>query len=49
MNALRQVKWYGDFIIKSSPEPGIVYGQVGDGVSDHQYWGRPENIDTSQV
>ena len=49
LNALRQIKWYADFIIKSSPEPGVVYGQVGDGVSDHGYMGRPENIDINQV
>ena len=48
VNALRQVKWYGDYLVKASPEPGVVYGQVGDGQSDHQYWGRAENMDTSQ-
>ena len=47
LNALRQIKWYGDFLVKASPEPNVVYGQVGDGQSDHAYWGRAENMDTT--
>ena len=34
LNALRQIKWYGDYLVKCSPSPDVIYGQVGDGVSD---------------
>lgn len=39
---LRNLKWGDDYIIKAHPSPHVFYGQVGDGGSDHAFWGPPE-------
>ncbi|KAL0401198.1 UNVERIFIED_CONTAM: Endoglucanase 12 [Sesamum latifolium] len=33
-----------DYLIKAHPEANVLYGQVGDGKSDHACWQRPEDI-----
>src|SRR5438034_1379105 len=38
----RNLKWGTDYIIKAHPSPHVFYGQVGDGGSDHAFWGPPE-------
>jgi len=45
-NALAALKWATDFLIKAHPEPNVLYGQVGDGNSDHECWMRPEDMTT---
>jgi endoglucanase len=36
------IKRFTDFILKSHPSPEVLYWEVGDGHSDHAYWGPPE-------
>ena len=38
------IKWGTDYLIKAHPEPNLFIGQVGNGVEDHKFWGRPENM-----
>ncbi|CAH2057994.1 unnamed protein product [Thlaspi arvense] len=45
-NALAALKWATDYLIKAHPEPNVLYGQVGDGNSDHACWMRPEDMTT---
>ncbi|XP_015894940.4 endoglucanase 13 [Ziziphus jujuba] len=45
-NALDAIKWGTDYLIKAHPQPNILYGQVGDGDSDHACWQRPEDMTT---
>jgi endoglucanase len=39
---LRNLRWGDDYIIKAHPSANVLYGQVGDGSSDHAFWGAPE-------
>ena len=39
---LRNLRWGTDYIIKAHPAAHVFYGQVGDGGSDHAFWGPPE-------
>ncbi|KAK6156120.1 hypothetical protein DH2020_010368 [Rehmannia glutinosa] len=48
-NALRAVKWGTDYLVKAHPEPNVLYGQVGDGGSDHSCWQRPEDMTTPRT
>lgn len=36
------LKWGTDWIIKAHPSPNVVYGQVGTGGPDHNWWGPAE-------
>ncbi|KAJ6314679.1 hypothetical protein OIU78_018206 [Salix suchowensis] len=45
-NALDAIKWGTDYFIKAHPQPHVLYGQVGDGDSDHSCWERPEDMTT---
>ncbi|KAK4409721.1 Endoglucanase 8 [Sesamum angolense] len=45
-NAVRAVKWGTDYLLKASAHDGVVYVQVGDPLSDHNCWERPEDMDT---
>lgn len=48
-NAQKMVKWATDYFIKAwNPATKTLYGQVGDGNIDHQFWGRPEDMDQSK-
>ncbi|XP_047001433.1 endoglucanase A-like [Schistocerca americana] len=38
------IKWGTDWLLKAHPQPNQLYLQVGDGTADHNYWGRPEDI-----
>lgn len=48
-NALDAIKWGADYLIKAHPEPNVLYGEVGDGDSDHQCWQRPEDMTTPRT
>ncbi|GJX79500.1 endoglucanase 8 [Tanacetum coccineum] len=45
-NALKAVKWGTDYLLKATATDGVVYVQVGDAISDHNCWERPEDMDT---
>ncbi|CAO2175113.1 unnamed protein product [Urochloa humidicola] len=47
-HAMDAVKWGTDYFIKAHPEPNVLYGEVGDGDSDHDCWQRPEDMTTSR-
>lgn len=42
--AQNMVKWATDYFIKAHVAANKLYGQVGDGTLDHNYWGRPEEM-----
>ncbi|GAA0166787.1 hypothetical protein LIER_21865 [Lithospermum erythrorhizon] len=48
-NALEAVKWGTDYLIKAHPQPDVLYGEVGDGNTDHYCWQRPEDMTTSRT
>ncbi|KAJ3694611.1 hypothetical protein LUZ60_010091 [Juncus effusus] len=48
-NAMDAVKWGTDYFIKAHPEPYVLYGEVGDGDTDHVCWQRPEDMTTSRT
>ncbi|CAM8904526.1 unnamed protein product [Rhodiola kirilowii] len=48
-NALAAIRWGTDYLIKAHPEPNVLYGQVGDGSSDHACWMRPEEMTTPRT
>uniref|UniRef100_A0A2N9F1G4 Endoglucanase n=1 Tax=Fagus sylvatica TaxID=28930 RepID=A0A2N9F1G4_FAGSY len=48
-NALDAIKWGTDYLIKAHPEPDVLYGEVGDGDSDHECWMRPEDMTTPRT
>lgn len=45
-NAVKAVKWGTDYLLKVTAVPDTVYVQVGDALSDHNCWERPEDMDT---
>ncbi|XP_054279448.1 endoglucanase E-4-like [Macrosteles quadrilineatus] len=47
-HALEALRWAADYFIKCHVSPYELYGQVGDFALDHQYWGRPEQLNTSR-
>ncbi|PVH39514.1 hypothetical protein PAHAL_5G524000 [Panicum hallii] len=47
-HALEAVKWGTDYFVKAHPEAEVLYGEVGDGDSDHDCWQRPEDMTTSR-
>jgi hypothetical protein len=36
------LRWGADWIVKAHPRPDVVYGQVGTGGPDHNWWGSAE-------
>ncbi|XP_042067167.1 endoglucanase 13-like [Salvia splendens] len=48
-NALEAIKWGTDYLLKAHPKPNILYGEVGDGDSDHSCWMRPEDMTTPRT
>ncbi|KAH9292188.1 hypothetical protein KI387_042622, partial [Taxus chinensis] len=46
--SMEAIKWGTDYLVKAHPEPNVLYGQVGDGFSDHECWQRPEDMTTSR-
>ncbi|CAN6713217.1 unnamed protein product [Malus baccata var. baccata] len=47
-HAMDAVKWGTDYFIKAHPEPNVLYGEVGDGNTDHYCWQRPEDMTTNR-
>ncbi|KAF6140858.1 hypothetical protein GIB67_042271 [Kingdonia uniflora] len=47
-HAMEAVKWGTDYLIKAHPEPDVLYGEVGDGNTDHYCWQRPEDMTTNR-
>jgi len=43
-HALDQLKWVADYLVKCHPDKDTYYVQVGDGNSDHGYWGTAESM-----
>lgn len=41
-NALDQIKWVTDYLIKCHTGPNELWAQTADGHGDHSFWGRPE-------
>lgn len=48
-HAMEAVKWGTDYLIKAHPEANVLYGEVGDGNTDHYCWQRPEDMTTSRA
>ncbi|KAL2253987.1 UNVERIFIED_CONTAM: Endoglucanase 5 [Sesamum indicum] len=48
-HTLEAIKWGTDYFIKAHPQPYVLWGQVGDGVSDHYCWERPEDMTTPRT
>ncbi|KMQ95413.1 endoglucanase 2-like protein [Lasius niger] len=40
----KTIKWATDYFIKCHVSKNVLYGQVGDFMSDQMYWGRPEEM-----
>lgn len=47
-HTLWAIKWGTDYFIKAHTQPNVLWGQVGDGVSDHYCWERAEDMTTSR-
>ncbi|MEO8205032.1 MAG: glycoside hydrolase family 9 protein [Chthoniobacterales bacterium] len=45
---LDTLRWGMDWLIKAHPSANVLYGQVGDGNTDHSYWGPPEAMTMSR-
>ncbi|WP_328911816.1 MULTISPECIES: glycoside hydrolase family 9 protein [unclassified Streptomyces] len=39
---MRNLRWGDDWLLKAHPSANVLYGQVGDGGTDHAFWGPPE-------
>ncbi|KAI5419886.1 endoglucanase 5 isoform X1 [Lathyrus oleraceus] len=48
-HTLRAIKWGTDYFVKAHTQPNVLWGQVGDGVSDHYGWERAEDMTTSRT
>ncbi|KAF5732821.1 endoglucanase 14-like [Tripterygium wilfordii] len=48
-NALGAIRWGTDYLINAHPDPDVLYGEVGDGYSDHDCWQRPEDMTTPRT
>jgi endoglucanase len=38
-----------DYFIAAHPDPNTLYVQVGDGTTDHNYWGAPETVEAKGI
>ncbi|KAH9775145.1 Endoglucanase 6 [Citrus sinensis] len=47
-HAMNAIKWGTDYFIKAHPQPNVLYGEVGDGNTDHNCWQRPEDMTTDR-
>ena len=48
-NAMNTIKWGTEYLIKAHPTADVLYGEVGDCVSDHECWQRPEEMTTPRT
>lgn len=45
-HSMEAIKWGSDYLLKAHTEPDVLYGEVGDGNTDHNCWQRPEDMTT---
>lgn len=45
-HALEAIRWGSDYFLKATKYKNFVVAQVGDPISDHDCWERPEDMDT---
>ncbi|KAL4038978.1 hypothetical protein IC575_002620 [Cucumis melo] len=48
-NTLKAIKWATDYFLKAHTSRNVLWGQVGDGSSDHFCWQRPEDMTTPRT
>lgn len=48
-HALEAIRWGTDYMLKATSVPDSVVGVVGDPISDHNCWERPEDMDTPRT
>ncbi|KAK3029061.1 hypothetical protein RJ639_040113 [Escallonia herrerae] len=48
-NALVAIRWATDYLLKTVSQPNRIFVQVGDPISDHNCWERPEDMDTART
>ncbi|KAK6163817.1 hypothetical protein DH2020_000681 [Rehmannia glutinosa] len=48
-HTLEGIKWGTDYFMKAHPQPNVLWGQVGDGASDHYCWERAEDMTTPRT
>ncbi|KAJ1427633.1 Six-hairpin glycosidase superfamily [Sesbania bispinosa] len=48
-HTLWAIRWGTDYFIKAHTQPNVLWGQVGDGASDHSCWERAEDMTTSRT
>ncbi|KAG5018074.1 hypothetical protein GLYMA_06G008200v4 [Glycine max] len=48
-NALLAIRWATDYLLKTVSQPNRIFVQVGDPISDHNCWERPEDMDTNRT
>ncbi|KAI4356913.1 hypothetical protein L6164_000895 [Bauhinia variegata] len=48
-HTLWAIRWGTDYFMKAHPHPDVLWGQVGDGASDHYCWKRAEDMTTSRT
>jgi hypothetical protein len=41
---LDNLRWVNDYFIKAHPSPNVLWGQVGKGSVDHEWWGSAEKM-----
>jgi hypothetical protein len=46
-NLIRNIRWAMDYLLRCHPSANVIWGQVGNGKTDHTYWRSPELIDYS--
>ncbi|GLJ28183.1 hypothetical protein SUGI_0553620 [Cryptomeria japonica] len=46
--SMEAIKWGTDYFIKAHSESEVLWGEVGDGDTDHYCWQRPEDMTTSR-
>ncbi|KAG6415934.1 hypothetical protein SASPL_123353 [Salvia splendens] len=48
-HAMQAIKWGTDYLMETHPKRDVLYGEVGDGGSDHSCWMRPEDMTTPRT
>ncbi|KAJ7954534.1 Endoglucanase [Quillaja saponaria] len=48
-DTLWAIRWGTDYFMKAHPQPNVLWGQVGDGDSDHYCWERAEDMTTPRT
>nr|XP_027187103.1 endoglucanase 8-like [Cicer arietinum] len=47
-HAYEAIRWGTDYFLNATKVPNMIVAQVGDPISDHGCWERPEDMDTSR-